>query len=248
MTRINYEFPLNEKTRTYLRIEHLLTQLHQNANAGDQNALYQFFQALFSILEVIERGDLKSDLLKDLEKHEKKLVSWSQYPGVDSSALSGLLEQVLKASGELSKTGRLGQDFKDDKFLASIKQRFSIPGGTCCFDLPHLHYWLNQPSEVIQRELDRWLANLHLLTTVISTDLKFIRERGKAKNLIAKNGFYQDSVEHVELLQISVDSDANSHPTVSGHKHRFAIRFMQLDADMNKVATEADIQFMLSCC
>ena len=39
-----------------------------------------------------------------------------------------------------------------------IKQRTSIPGGACEFDLPSYHYWLNQSAETRRGDIENWLA------------------------------------------------------------------------------------------
>ena len=44
-----------------------------------------------------------------------------------------------------------------------------------------------------------------------------------------KNGFYQQDAEGANLLRIIIPSEYNAFPMVSGHKSRFAIRFMAFD-------------------
>jgi len=43
-----------------------------------------------------------------------------------------------------------------------IKQRASIPGGTCEFDLPSYHYWQQQDASLRRESLQAWLAPLLL--------------------------------------------------------------------------------------
>lgn len=248
MTDILYEFPLNEKIRTYLRIENLLARLSYQTGQPNAWATLDFLSALFAILDILERGDLKSDLLKDLEKHEKQLVIWSQHPSINNSALQELLQTVIQLSGKLSTGYRLGQVLREDKFLASLKQRFSIPGGSCCFDLPHLHQWQNQPIEMIAADQQKWLKQLDTLKTIIELDLKMIRERGKFNQALAENGLYTDTVENVELIQVKLPDDSIFYPTVSGHKHRFSIRFMENNSEQVKMACQQTVPFLLATC
>ncbi|WP_111978223.1 cell division protein ZapD [Algibacillus agarilyticus] len=248
MVFTKYEFPLNEKIRTYLRIEHLMLRMHVNAQNLNEKSLINFFEAYFAISEVIERGDLRTDLLKDLEKHEKNLVAWAQHPDIDDSAISDLLQQVIVATDALSKSGRLGAEIKDDKFLSSIRQRFNIPGGTCCFDLPHLHHWLNLDDDSKQADLDKWLKYLAILDQVVGLELKFVREGGKKRQEVAVNGSFQDATENNELIQIEIESTMQTYPTVSGNKHRYSIRFMEICTEQGKSAIDDDIPFTLTCC
>ena len=248
MTEILYEFPLNEKIRTYLRIEHLLNRLEHQCGHCEQWAIIDFFNALFATLDIIERGDLKSDLLKDLEKHEKQLVAWAQHPGVNNEALQQLLSSVVDMSSRLMSSNKLGQSLREDKFLSSIKQRFSIPGGNCCFDLPHMHQWLNQSINKVKQDQQIWLAELDILHTVIEIDLRMVREKASFEQCQAEAGLYQDTVENVELLRIKLPEDSQYYPTVSGHKNRFAIRFMQNDMQQNKTACQHALKFNLATC
>lgn len=248
MSDILYEFPLNEKIRTYLRVESLLKRLKHQMGQTDEWALLDYLNALFAVLDIVERGDLKSDLLKDLEKHEKQLVAWSQHPGINNQALQDLLQTVIQMSTKLTSSNRIGQCLRDDKFLGSIKQRFSIPGGSCCFDLPHLHQWMHQDTQKIISDQSTWLNELDVLSTVIELDLKMIRERGQLTSQIAVSGLYQDTVENVELIQISLPIDSDVYPTVSGHKHRFAIRFMENFSEHGKASCTDSIEFKLATC
>ncbi|WAJ69815.1 cell division protein ZapD [Catenovulum adriaticum] len=248
MTDILYEFPLNEKIRTYLRIENLLARLTYQLGDTTPWASLDFLSGLFAIVDIIERGDLKSDLLKDLEKHEKQLVAWSQHPSINNSALQDLLETVVQLSGKLTSANKLGQKLRDDKFLSSLKQRFSIPGGSCCFDLPHLHQWQHQDADIIVADQQRWLKELDILKTIIELDLKMIRERGQFTPILAENGLYTDTVENVELLQIKMPVESYYYPMVSGHKSRFSIRFMENSREHVKSACQQQVSFLLSAC
>jgi cell division protein ZapD len=248
MARINYEFPLNEKIRTYLRIEQLFIRMQESACILTEASLIGYFKALFDITEVIERGDLKGDLLKDLERHEKNLITWSQHPDIDSSAINVLLEQIIQGNNALAKSGRLGSEIKDDRFLSSIKQRFTIPGGTSCFDLPQLHHWLYQSDEKKRQDLAVFDGYLATLKQVIKLDLRFVREQGQQQVVTAINGLYQDATDSTELLQIDIDADCPAFPTVSGNKHRFTIRFMETCNESGKSSSDIDIPFILTSC
>ena len=60
---------------------------------------------------------------------------------------------------------------------------------------------------------------------------------------IAKNGFYQANAENAELIRLKVDPAQDHYPTMSGHKSRFALRFLPL----GELET-GDIPFQLACC
>lgn len=74
MTQLVYEHPLNEKLRTYLRLEAGLSQLRQQSDLADDARQQGFFSSLFAVLETIDRNDIRPDLLKDIERCEHAMV------------------------------------------------------------------------------------------------------------------------------------------------------------------------------
>ena len=218
MSSAVFEFPLKEKVRNYLRVEQLLGQLKVSAQSEHTHLQLVFFQQLFELLDLVERLDLRSDLTKDLEAHEKNLVYWSKHPKIDSTALEQALKTVLTLREKLKTDRRFGSALREDKLLSAIRQRFAIPGGACSFDLPNLHFWLQQPLEVRQTEIAQWLETLALLDDAIAVSLSFIRERGQFINVTAENGFYQGAAEDKnELIRVRCRVDEGYYPTLSGN-------------------------------
>lgn len=250
MSEAVFEFPLKEKVRNYLRIEQLLGQLKSTANSDNPSLQMVFFEQLFELLDLIERLDLRSDMSKDLEAHEKNLVYWSQHPKIDSNALEHALKTVITLKQKLRVDRRFGSELKDDKLLSAIRQRFSIPGGSCSFDLPNLHFWLQQPSSFRRTEINKWLATLTLLDDTVTVSLSFIRERGQFQPVIAENGFYQGAAEDKnELIRVRCLVDEGYYPTLSGNKYRYAIRFLWFaPTDSQSASIESNIQFTLAAC
>ena len=250
MSNAVFEFPLKEKVRNYLRVEQLLGQLKISAKSEHQQLQLVFFQQLFELLDLVERLDLRSDLSKDLEAHEKNLVYWSKHPKIDSTALEQALKTVLTLREKLKNDRRFGSALKEDKLLSAIRQRFAIPGGACSFDLPNLHFWLQQPLEKRHIEIAQWLETLALLDDAIAVSLSFIRERGQFINVTAENGFYQGAAEDKnELIRVRCRVDEGYYPTLSGNKYRYALRFMLFTANENgSSAMENHVQFQLAAC
>ena len=71
MTKLTYEQPLNEKTRSFLRLEYLSQQLQTNV---EQDHQHRCFYPLFSLCELTERCDYRGEVLNDLDK---KIISSS---------------------------------------------------------------------------------------------------------------------------------------------------------------------------
>jgi cell division protein ZapD len=233
MTTVLYEHPLNERIRNYLKLEQLFAQVNTSIPAccpDEQKIIttnhYAFFNAFFAIIETLERSDIRGDLIKDLEKLEQNLVVWSKSPNIDTSALENNLTETVKLVAQLKVNSPTWWKIKEDKLLASLKQRFAIQGGNSSFDLPQLHFWLHQPAEKIKQDISHWLFLLADITCALTLVLKFIRQRAEFEEIETDSGFYQDNGEGLLLLRIKLPLDAQYYPTVSGNKFRYSIRFM----------------------
>ncbi|MGL4715642.1 MAG: cell division protein ZapD, partial [Aeromonas sp.] len=220
-----YDFPLNEKSRTYLRLESLFCQISDNLESDQPWAHIAFFKGLFDLQELLERGDLRADLIKDLERLGQRLSHWASLPDVDLEQISRMQEESRQLSRNLLKSPRPGARLKEDRQLSAIRQRFSIPGGLCAFDVPQLHHWLGIPAPVRHQQMQAWLADITLLMNAITLLLGLWRDSGTFSEQVASNGFFQDTAESAELIRIKLPSNLFCYPTLSGHKNRFALRF-----------------------
>ncbi|GAD01027.1 cell division protein ZapD [Agarivorans albus] len=243
MTALIFEHPLNEKVRNYLRLEQLFEQLMLSKALQHPLQQQQFFRVLFEVSEVLERCEWRADLLKDLAKQAEKLDHWASMPNVDTSKIEELLLQVKTLIAAISKHARVSDHLKNDRLLASIRQRLCLPGGNSSFDLPYLHLWLNQPQAQIYQQVQQWLGPFQLVAEAISHLLKLLREQHSDIEVMAHKGFYQGVAADCGLLRIEVDTEYQCYPTVSGHKHRFAIKFISaLNQEIE------DIPCRLYCC
>jgi cell division protein ZapD len=250
MSEAIYEFPLNEKVRTYLRLEQLFKQLEQGKTAQQDWQYINFLGSLFTLLDLLERIDLRNDVLKDIELDEKILVIWSQHPNIDNDALQLALQQILRLRESLKSNKKIGAELKEDRFLASIRPRFAIPGGTCGFDLPNLHYWLQQPAANTQSAVINWLLELAPIQQAMEITLSFLRERGRFVDKVAEKGFYQGVAEDKnELIRVLSPTDDGYYPVLSGNKYRYAIRFTLFTPNIQGGSgVEAAVAFKLGSC
>jgi len=214
------------------------------------------YSALLTILELtalLERGDLKQELLKELERQHSSLKLLTTHEGVDSSKLELLLSKQKNASDRVLKLdGKLGEHLKRIDFLLSIKQRTSIPGGNCDFDLPELRYWLNQSHSQRESDLRRWATPYLEIETVIDLILGSIRDSASPQRVIAENGFFQQSLDPQQsnqLLRITIPADFQIYPEISAGKHRYSVRFLNpIPIDSVPSQVKEDVPFMLSRC
>ena len=248
-----FEQPLNERIRMCMRVETLMKRFHYfEALKGDWSA----YSALLNILELtalLERGDLKKELMKELERQHIALKALTEHQDIDRSKLELVLGKQKSALDRLHRLdGKLGEHLKRSDFLIGIKQRTSIPGGTCDFDLPQLRFWLNQNHEQRISDLQQWAAPYLELETVIDLILNSIRDSAVAETMVAEGGFYQqalDTRQPIQLLRIGVVTDESIYPEISAGKHRYSVRFMH-SGTHDSIAGQVNhnVEFLLSLC
>lgn len=236
-----------------LRIETLMKRFHYFATLkGDWSG----YSALLSILEItslLERGDFKQEVLKELERQHAALKSLSSLEGVDKSKLDLTLSKQKNAIDRVhGLSGKLGEHLKRNEFLLGIKQRTGIPGGNCDFDLPALRFWLNQSHEHRLKDIRRWAAPFVILQSVIDLILNVIRDSAAPIQVTAEKGFYQqalDPKQSNQLLRISIPANRVYYPEISAGKHRYSVRFLNpLPIDKIPSQVKEDVPFLLSRC
>ena len=248
---ISYDFPLNERVRTLLRLEDLYAKiLHftEKASADDHHAA---LSVLFEILEVASRADLKSDLLQELERQKRQLSALHNNPEISEEALDAVLDEIENASNNLFGTsGKIGQHLRENEWLMGIKQRACIPGGTCEFDLPSYHYWLHQDATLRRNYLKAWLAPMLPVRDGMSIILKLLRESGKVHHFIARQGNFQQMQggRIAQMLHISLDSALPCIPEVSANKYVLNIRFVAANYAAKSALYDQDVEFDLAFC
>src|SRR3974390_2818569 len=85
--KIEYEQPLNERMRTYLRLEFLYQQALYHQERTDSWAPRAAVDSLLEILAITARGDVRSEVLKELERQIAGVNEFQSKPGVDTSRL-----------------------------------------------------------------------------------------------------------------------------------------------------------------
>lgn len=251
--QIVYEFPLNERVRVFLRLEQLFLQLNHfiaGSTVYDKRAA---MTVLIDIMMIFSRNDLKSELLKELERHTKVLNKIARSQSVDSEKLQKILEKLGQVSKSLYQSnGKIGINVMESDLFQSISQRNSIPGGSCSFDLPAFHYWLEQGDAIQLKDLEKWLEPFEHVRSAISMILNFIRQSSTPSSQSAKAGFFQMSPETslpIQLIRVHVDIKISCFAEISGGKHRFTIRFMKPSINNKRpVQCTDDITFTLTCC
>jgi len=250
---ICYEYPLNEKIRILLRLEFLFQQVTQNAAEYSPWDSRLALQGLFDIFGLIGRNEFKGELLKELDRYATSLYRLGQTPGVDTEKLNSILQEIGQAITEIHNLDNATlETVRQNDFLGAVRQRNSIPGGTCPFDVPALHFWLRRSGTVRAHHIMAWLQPFQPLQNAVSLLLRLVRDSALPHWEVAAQGFYQkalDSTAPNQLVQIILPSEASVFPIISGSKHRFSLRFMeQPDPHQRPRQAVEAIHFQLVCC
>jgi cell division protein ZapD len=234
-----------------LRLEDLFARMDQLIKGNDHCDHHMALAVLFEILEVTSRGELKSDLLQELERQKRILAALRNNPEISEDALDTMLGSIETVSSRLlALSGKIGQHIRDNEWLMLIKQRACIPGGMCEFDLPSYHYWQNQESDVRRKHLEIWLTPLRPIQEALQILLKLLRENCKTHQFIAYQGSFQQMQggRVAQMLRVSIDKNLPCIPEISANKYALNIRFVAADYGAKSSLYEQDVEFKLIFC
>jgi cell division protein ZapD len=252
MPDVLYEQPLNERMRILMRLEHLFRHIAHSLERESLMDCRVTVMGLLEVLNIFERTDLKSEIVKELERHAANLARLENAPGVDQVRLEGILGELdALIDGLYAVEGPIGYHLRANEFLAAIQQRTGIPGGTCDFDLPGYHYWLTRPAESRRRDLEQWLSGFDLVRRAVVMVLSLIRQSTPLTPQVASAGFYQqalDGDQPCQMVRVAVPEACPYYAEVSGGKHRFSVRFMGPTFTEKPAQTGDDVAFRLACC
>jgi cell division protein ZapD len=248
---ITYEYPLNERIRTLLRLEDLFERTQHFMRAEGAHEHHVALVGLFEILEVASRADLKVDLVQELERQRQTLMSFRNNPDISEEALSGALYEIEQASTALlSMAGKIGQYLRENDWLMSIKSRAAIPGGLCEFDLPSYHYWRHRDAGLRQADLAGWLTPMLPIRDGLTIVLRLLRASGRPERQIAGSGAFQFMMggKSAQMLRLRMAQDEAVTPEISANKYALNIRFVAPGGHSRPRLTEMDVGFELTFC
>jgi len=249
---ILYEYPFNERIRTYLRLEHLFSQLGELVGRSSATDHHFAILTIFEIMEVAARAELKTEVLKDLEKQKHLLNSYRGNPAISEAALDqvvAVLDHCFAALNGLP--GKTGQALNDIEWLMGLRSRAGIPGGTCEFDLPAYHAWRH--FDVAQRRADlmHWMSSLMPLAEAAAMLLKLLRDAGTPQKVMSSGGHFQQSLPSgrtFQLLRMRIDPSLGLIPEISANRLMVSVRFVKFTEPQRLQSVNEDAQFELTYC
>lgn len=248
----NYEFPLNERVRTMLRLEDLFDKTLHHLEGATQLSHHSALITLFQILDVIDRGELKTDLLQELDRQKLMMQNLRGNPSISEKILNEVIQEIEKTATVLrANATKFGQVLRDNDWLMSIKQRAVIPGGVCEFDLPSYHFWLDSAAEKRRQDLEGWISTLLPLYEGVRIILHILRGSGTTSVCVASAGVYQqmlNGAKPAQMLRIVMDESAACFPEVSANKYVINIRFHDMESIQRLRPFDTNVQFDMTLC
>ncbi|NMM10668.1 MAG: cell division protein ZapD [Polaromonas sp.] len=249
---ILYEYPFNERIRTYLRLEHLFHRLGELVERESPTDHHYAITTIFEIMDVGARADLKTDVLKDLEKQKHVLNGYRGNPAISEAVLGEVTSQLEGCFAAVNNfPGKVGQSLTENDWLMSIRSRVGIPGGTCEFDLPAYYAWQHLRPITRQQDLQRWIAPLVPLADSIRLLLRLLRDSGAPQKVMVPSGQYQQALPQgrtFQLLRLRIDPALGLIPEISGNRLMVSVRLMRLESDDRLHASTDDSTFELTLC
>lgn len=247
-----YEYPFNEGVRTLLRLEHLFDRIGQLLPRDTAVDHHFALVTLFEVMDVASRADLKSDLLKDLERYRSQLAAYRRNPQVSMAALDEVAARIDHAFDALNQqSGKAGLALSGNEWLMSVRSRISIPAGTCEFDLPAYYAWQQMEGARRRADLQGWAATLAPLAEAVQLLLQLLREAGAPHKVFTNGGQYQQTLppgRSYQLLRLRIDETSGLVPEITGHRLLVSVRLMRCEPDGRLRPAAEDLALELTLC
>ncbi len=235
-----------------LRLEHLFDRLGQLIPRDASVDHHYALATIFEIMDVASRADLKSDLLKELDKHKQQFNGFRGNPSISEAALDEAIARIDHAFNGLNElAGKAGATLTGNEWLMSIRSRISIPGGTCEFDLPAYYAWQQFAPARRRADLMQWVASLMPLAEALQVLLGLLRDSGVPHKVVAPAGQFQQSLPPgrlFQLMRVRLSDAGDLVPEISGHRLMVSVRLMRQDGDGRLRPSGDDTLFELTLC
>lgn len=249
---ILYEYPFNERLRTYLRLEQLFRRLFELVTRESAVDHHFALSTIFEIMDVAARADLKSDLLRDLERNKSTFEGLRDNPAIAQDMLDNIIGQLDQCYSQLhAQTGKTGQPLTEIDWLMAIRSRIGIPGGTSSFDLPAYHRWQHKPAAQRQADMQSWTQCLQPLSDALHLLLSLLRQTGAPQKVAASHGQFQQALpagKAYQLLRLRIAADSGLIPEISANRLMVSVRLVRPNDKGTLQSCSENAAFELTLC
>ena len=250
-----YEHPLNERMRLFMRLEQMLAQMNRFSNALDYYSVQLFLNALFDVLDFLQRYEIRGELIKELQIYKTAIERQQFGEHIHEIAIDELLKLIEENLHFIHQhNSNLLGSLRENELLNHLKQRNFNQSGNCVFEVPAFQYWLQSCASHSRNE---FLSNCNELfapiTKAIDLILELVREGAALSEEIGTDGVFLRNIDNKrrnQMVRVHLSDYLDVCPRVSGDKHRVAIRFMrQINPELRaqQVMSE-NVPFQLQIC
>jgi len=247
-----YELPLNERLRTFMRIEFLYSRLKYFTSNLDGNwQTRTVIHTLLEIYSILSRTDVRREVLADLNRYIMQMQRFQSAPDADNNMVNDVLEDLDSIKNQVVD---IGTDYllklREDEFIASLLHRHTLPGGKAEFDMPKYKFFLESDKKNVTTQINSWIDIIRPICEGIDKLMWIIRESNEPIATVAVGGQYNHQIERrtqISLVRI-ITNDANVYPEISGGRHLIAVRFFNQNKDGAYLQFEDNVEFKISLC
>lgn len=244
-----YEEPVQEKIRKFIKLESLLNKINYFKGKENKTENYISVLALTELYEILSRGDIKSELIREIENQYIYFKKIKEAPEAkaDENKLNSVLEKQsmllqLLHGLESNYLDYLGHDIL---FKTILKNSFTQ------LQPSSVDFWLSRDILIRETQIDLWLEPLQFIKRSIDFILEVIRKSGRFEDKMAEKGFFierHNTQRNILLIRVTLTSDLYYYPQISVGKQRLTIMFMTKDDKNNLVPYQEDVTFILTTC
>ena len=247
-----YELPLNERLRTFMRIEFLYSRLkYFSSNLDDNWQTRTVIHTLLEIYSILSRTDVRREVLADLDRYIMQMERFQSAPDADNNMVNDVLEDLDLIKNQVME---VGTDYllklREDEFIASLLHRHTLPGGKAEFDMPKYKFFLESDKKYVALQINNWIDIIRPICEGIDKLMWIIRESNEPISTVAVGGQYNHQIEsrtQISLVRI-ITNDTNVYPEISGGRHLIAVRFFNQNKDGEYLQFEDNVEFKISLC
>ncbi len=248
-----FEHPLNERIRSFLRLQQLFIRLDYHLSGSTRCDLQAAISVLLEASELTGRSNIKTEVIKELERQEFVITN-RKYPEKSVEIETGLTCNNIRILRTLlhEQTVRSYQEIQHNEFLNSVKQRCGASVSGSSYDLPLYHFWLDRNPAECRQTIIEWMQPYKDLRKAIELVMDNIRNSQSLGMAIAERGLYQDSLSRdktLQLVRVQLIEHPDIFPEISAGIHRITIRFMRFISINERPGQELDdTKFQIAYC
>lgn len=248
-----FEHPLGERMRLFLRLETLLLRIADlRLRGGKPLEATLAAREILELSELLARGDVRTELLKELERLEIALRRWDGHREAHGPRLAATLEEIAERRRRLfAVEGRFVDRLRASELLSALRQRHALPGGLNAAEIPAYRLWLALDEAERARDVGRWLDVLAPLRDALATYLRLMRTSSNPSPCRAEGGSYERELGSpdpaVQLIRLGLAPDLRLYPEISAGRYRLTVRFRAFpDAETRGSLVTSTVEFRLA--